>query len=160
LTEQSWGLRQGDNEDAEALAGLIVRVFLEHGATVNPDLILPGLRAPETHFARRFGRFWVAEQDDTLLGVAGFMPVSGTSGGEMWPFLVSNPQDNDLAAARLVSLIEAEARRRGESYLEHWADERLTRQHRLLQDLGFSLIPPASETTEPRPAAVHLRKIL
>lgn len=158
MTEPGWGLRQGENEDGEALAGLVRRVFAEHGATVEASGILPGLAAPEDHFSNRFGRFWVIEQDDFLVGAAGFLPVSGTSGGELRPFLVCDPLRNEAAGARLIALIEAEARRRGESYIEHWADVRLTRQHRLLQDLGFARVPTAADSPESQP--LHFRKIL
>lgn len=160
LTEESWGLRQGEDEDAEALANLVARVFQEQGVTLGPAARLPELSTPESHFAARFGRFWVAEHDDTLLAVAGFRPMTGTSGGELWPFLVSEPLKHAEAATRLVGLIEAEARRRGESYLEHWSDERLTRQHRLLQDLGFARHSNSAPAPEPTVPLVHFRKIL
>ena len=76
-------VRPARDDDAGQLIALVGAVFSEYpGVILDVDGELPDLRAVATAFARRGGRFWVAERGRELVGCIGVLPAADARGLE------------------------------------------------------------------------------
>jgi putative acetyltransferase len=66
------------------------------------------------------------------------MPVDGWGGAALRSLYVARALRRQGMGARLVGLVEAEARRWGAGYVELWSDTRFVEAHRLYERLGYA----------------------
>lgn len=149
-------LRRARDGDSAGVIALIAAVFAEYpGCVLDVDLEEPELRAP----ASAFDGFWVLETDalapDRASGVGRAQPNTGTHSGprivgciglglhgaapaELKKLYLARELRGQGLGARLVALVEDEARRRGATHIELWTDTRFTTAHAVYRRLGYA----------------------
>ena len=132
-------LRDARDDDADGLIALIAGCYAEYpGCVLDVDGEAPELRGIATAFARRDGRFWVAERGGGIVGSVGCAPADGVAGAlELFKLYVALPARRAGLGSRLCELVEAEARKRGCQTLVLWSDTRFVDAHRLYERLGY-----------------------
>jgi putative acetyltransferase len=132
-------LRHATDEDSAAVCALISAVYTEYP---NCHLVLdeePDLRAPASSYAKKGGKFWVAEDDQGLLGTVGILP----DGGDvlLMKLYVSRRARGTGLGKKLIALVEEEARARGAKRIHLWTDTRFETAHRVYEHLGYVKLP-------------------
>jgi putative acetyltransferase len=135
-------LRPGRDGDGPALATLIASVFGEYeGCPFVPEEF-PELAAPATHFARRDGALWVAQDGDGR--VVGSLAVAVThrpDTAELFKvYVAADHRGNGLARDMLERGVGL-ARERGARRLVLWSDTRFLSGHRFYARNGFRRVP-------------------
>ena len=155
-------IRPARDADEDGLIALIGGCFAEYpGCVLDVDGEIPELRAIATYFARRDGRFWVAESEGSVTGCIGVAPAPDPTGVELLKLYVDSAMRGRGLGGRLVGVVEEEAAQRGARFIELWTDTRFENAHRLYERLGYGRLPETrdlhdlSDTTE-----YHYRKRL
>jgi len=145
-------IRDARDGDADQLIRLMADVFAEYpGCVLDVDGEEPDLRAISTAYAGQGGRFWVAERptDGRILGMVGARPLNGSppagANWELKKLYVDKSCRGFGLGARLVMLVEEEARRHASSLIELWSDTRFLNAHRLYERLGYQRQPGLRE---------------
>ena len=130
-------VRPGQDDDFAGLSALMVRCFSDYwGCVLWVDGDVPYIRAIATEHAAKDGRFWVVERGDRLVGSVG--NLAKPDGRMELKMLYVHPAARRRGlAARLVGLVEQDARERGFAQVELWSDTRFADAHRLYNRLGF-----------------------
>lgn len=132
-------IRPARDDDADAIIGVIGGCFAEYpGCILAVDEEMPELRAVATAFARRDGRFWVAEMNARVVGCVGIIPGSDSSRQELKNLYVDHAARRRGLGMALCDFVETEARRRNAGILELWSDTRFTDAHRLYRRAGYT----------------------
>ena len=129
-------VRDGRDGDAGALMSLVARCFADYANCVLwVDGEMPALRRVASAYADMDGRFWVAETGSRLVGSVGAKP----DGDEIQLLtLYVHPHARRCGlGARLVGLVEDEARQRRARAISLWSDTRFAAAHRLYERLGY-----------------------
>ena len=135
-------VRPARDDDAAGLIALVGACFVDFpGCILAVDLEMPHLKAMDTAFSRLRGRAWVAERDGTVVGVIGVKPAAASRTMELSTLYVGHAVRRRGLAARLVALVEAEARERSAQWVELWTDTRFTNAHRLYESLSYQKLP-------------------
>ena len=133
-------VRDARDADAPGLIALIGDVFAEYpGVLLDVDGEMPELRRIASAFAEVGGRFWVAEREGSgrIVGCVGFSPASDPRGVELKKLYVAKDARVSGLGSELVTLVEAEARRRGAAFIDLWSDTRFETAHRFYEKRGW-----------------------
>ncbi len=131
-------VREARDSDAGALIALIAAVYDEYpGCVLDVDDEAPELLAIRSHFRQLGGRFWVAEQNASLVGSVGFVPLAEADGVELRKLYVAQSARRRGLGASLCERVEAAARARGARFVELWSDTRFEDAHRLYARLSY-----------------------
>jgi putative acetyltransferase len=130
-------IRSARDDDSENLIQLIGTIFAEYpGCVLDVDGEMPELRKPRSATAADSGRWWVAEVDGEIVGSVAIVPAD-KGALELKRLYVSAAARRRGLGARLVELVESEARVREATTLILWTDTRFEDAHRLYARLGF-----------------------
>jgi putative acetyltransferase len=131
-------IRPGRDDDAEGLIELIGACWAEYpNCILDVDAEVPELRAIASYFARRDGRFWVADRAGRVAGCVGIAPAAEPGRVELLKLYVAADERRRGLGAILCSLVEEEAQRRGARVIELWSDSRFADAHRLYEGRGY-----------------------
>ncbi len=98
---------------------------------------MPELQAPASAYARRSGRFWVAESAEAqIVGCAACLPAP-RDGLELEKLYVARAAPRYGLGTRLLDLVEAEATARQAGYITLWTDTRFEAAHAFYEAHGF-----------------------
>ncbi len=129
-------IRLATDADSDAVAGLIREIFGEFDGVVFDLAELPELRAVQTSFEAKQGRFWVAVDDGTLVGCVGLSPRAGEA-CELHKLYVARTHRRGGLGGRLCTLVEDETRARGAARVELWSDAKFVEAHRFYERRGY-----------------------
>lgn len=130
-------IRDARDDDDWDLIGLVAGCWSEYpGCVLDVHGEEPALLAVATAYARKGGRFWVAEDAGRLVASVGITPVAEGTVSLDKLYVARSARRRGLAA-RLAALVEDEARRRGAARVELWSDTRFLDAHRLYERLGY-----------------------
>lgn len=134
-------IRPVTDTDSEGLISLIGTVFDEYqNCFLDVDGEMPELKAPARSVMNDDCRWWVAEEDGAVVGSCAAMP-DGSDAVELKRLYVAKQARRRGLAARLVELVETEARTRGARRIELWSDTRFKDAHRLYKRMGYERQP-------------------
>lgn len=134
-------IREAVDGDGGALSALIASVYGEYeGVHFLPEE-LPELKAPASHFRRRGGRLWVAEQAGRLVGSFGIVATHERGIGEFLKVYLAREHRGAGVAKRLYDRALAFARDRDMHTLTLWTDTRFLDGHRFYVRRGFRRMP-------------------
>ena len=128
-------IRAARDDDGDALAALIEPIYLEYEGVLFLLDEIPELGRIASTFSAANGAFWCAERDGVVVGSVGFAP-SG-DGVELKKLYVAKSERQHGLGARLVTLVEEAARRRGAAYVELWSDVKFVTAHRFYERRGY-----------------------
>jgi putative acetyltransferase len=134
-------VRLGTDDDGPACGDLIRDIFAEYPGCLFLPSEFPELGALASHFERRRGRLWVAEQDGAIVGCLGIDEAPITDGMELHKLYVGRTARGRGLAGRLYALAEGFARGRGAPFIELWTDTRFVDAHRFYERHGFTRLP-------------------
>ncbi len=130
-------IRSASDTDSEALIKLIGGVLKEYpGCVLDVDGDMPELRAPAAAIRKAQGRWWLAEDDDGIIGSVAIEPAADGA-IELKKLFVSPITRRRGLGAHLVTLAESEARFRGAVTMQLWTDSRFEDSHRLYERMGY-----------------------
>lgn len=130
-------IRSAGDGDSAALIALIAGAFAEYpDSSFDVDAEMPELRAPATAIRKAEGRWWVAEDDDGIIGSVAVEPAADGA-IEMKKLYIASTSRRRGLGAHLVTLAESEARFRGAATMELWTDARFEDAHRLYERMGY-----------------------
>jgi putative acetyltransferase len=131
-------IRPGTDDDSLDVIGIVAACWSEYpGCILDIDGEVPYLRSVATSFASWGGRFWVAEDAGRAVACVGCVPGESANEVELRMLYVGKRWRRNGLGARLVRLVEEEARSRGAKAVFLWSDTRFTDAHRLYQRLGY-----------------------
>lgn len=130
-------IRPAVDADGKGIALLIAAVFGEYDGCPFVIAEFPELAAPASHYERRGGRLFVAEDKGTIVGSFAVSSPDGDGVFEINKVYLDQSQRGSGLAQRLyASAIEEVRRRRGRT-LKLWTDTRFLSGHRFYEKLGF-----------------------
>lgn len=124
-------IRLARTADSPAAAAVVRTVYDEFGFTWDED----GYHADLLDVEASYAAFFVAEQDDEIVGTAGL-----TEHGSLERLYVLPSARGDGAGSALLARVIEEARRRGHRQLEIWSDKRFEDAHRLYRRHGARVV--------------------
>lgn len=144
-------LREAEDADASALAGLIGGVYAEYPGCV---LDLPGvdhdLTAVRSHLAGLGGRLWVLPDADGLVACVGYAPPQ--DGGARFElkrlYVRGDARRSGIGSALTRMVTEVAATLQGEE-LELWSDTRFEDAHRHYERHGWTRLPQTRDLHDP-----------
>lgn len=129
-------IREGVDEDAEALVDLIGRIYAEYGQRLDISEE-PHLLTPCSYFREHGGMFWVAVGAGRVVGCCGVRRAGVLA--ELKTLYVDASVRRRSIATRLVARVMAFARSVEAVKVILWSDTRFLAAHRLYRRLGFEL---------------------
>lgn len=139
-------IRDARDEDSWDLIGLIAACWAEYpGCILDVHGEEPWLLEPATAHTLHAARLWVAERDGRVLASVALRPMAEPGGVALKSLYVARAARRAGLGARLVALVEEEARRRAAAYVELWTDTRFEDAHRLYERLGYTRGPVTRE---------------
>jgi N-acetylglutamate synthase-like GNAT family acetyltransferase len=130
-------IRSASDSDSQALIALIGAAFAEYpGCVLVVDDDMPELRAPDAAIRKALGRWWVAEDDDGIIGSVAIEPAADGA-IELKKLYIAPITRRRGLGAHLVTLAESEARFRGAQTMILWTDTRFEDAHRLYERMGY-----------------------
>ncbi len=153
-------IRPARDTDADGLIHLIGSCWSEYpGCILDVDAEEPHLRAIATHFTCRGGRFWVAEQEATIVGSVGLAPVDDPNGIELHKLYVLREARQTGLGGTLTQLAEDSAREAGATFIELWSDTRFETAHRFYERRGYRRSPTTRDLNDlSNSTEYHFRK--
>jgi putative acetyltransferase len=140
--DQTPELRPGLDTDAAGLIALVGSCFSEYeGCVLDTESEMVHLLQVATHFAAADGCVWVAETDAVEVGSVACRPAATDCGLELQMLYVAAPWRRRGLGSRFVSVVESEARHRGNAFVDLWSDTRFADAHRLYRGLGYEQLP-------------------
>lgn len=131
-------IRDGRDEDSEAICALIEAIFAEYEGVLFILSEMPELRRIASAFAEDGGAFWVAERDGTIVGCVGWAPAkSADAAVELKKLYVAAQERRGGLGGRLLARVEDAARRRGAAFVELWSDVKFETAHRFYERRGY-----------------------
>ena len=125
-----------EQKHTEGVLALIGGVFVEYGLTFDP----PGYDADLTRIPRAYdgsgGAFWVLEEEHSVVGTIGVLPISASEIEIKRVYLDSSLRGRGFGRA-LVEHALGWAAARGHRRVRLWSDVKFTRSHLLYERLGF-----------------------
>jgi putative acetyltransferase len=135
-------IRDARDEDSWDLIGLIAGCWAEYpGCVLDVHGEEPWLLRPASVIAEQGGRLWVADAGGRVAASAALIPTPQPGVVLLKSLYVARIARRQGLGARLVALVEDEARRRGASRVELWSDTRFLDAHRLYERLGYQRGP-------------------
>lgn len=148
-------LRTVRDDDRDGLVALIAAVYGEYpGCVLDLAGVDSDLHAPAASAASSGGRWWVVDEDGTLVASIGVGATSDTGQAELTRLYVAKTHRGRGLATRLVAHVEQSARTSGARVIELWSDTRFADAHRLYHRLGYGRtgetrhLDDPSDTTE------------
>ena len=130
-------IRPAVDADGAGIARLIAAVFGEYDGCPFVLAEFPELAAPASHYEKRGGRLFVAEQDGTIVGSFAVSSPDGDGVFEINKVYLDRDQRGSGLAHRLYDTAIDEVTRRGGQTLKLWTDTRFLSGHRFYEKLGF-----------------------
>ena len=131
-------IRDARDDDGWDLIGLVAACWSEYpGCILDVDGEEPWMRTPAASFQDKGGCLWVAEAHGRVVGSVGLKPAGEPGGVELKTLYVARPVRRMGLGNRLTHLVEAEARRRGATFIDLWSDTRFADAHRLYEQRGY-----------------------
>ncbi|GAC1412394.1 MAG: GNAT family N-acetyltransferase [Actinomycetota bacterium] len=132
-------IRDARDDDDWDLIGLIAGCWSEYpGCVLDVHGEVPELLGIASYGKRCGGRFWIAESDGRLVASIGILPGPGTDMVTLTKLYVARSARRQGMAARLVDLVENEARARNARTIELWSDTRFLDAHRFYERHGYT----------------------
>ena len=130
-------LRAARDADGPGVIAVVAAAYAEYpGCVLNVEAEVPELKAPASAYARKSGRFWVAEGDGRILGCVACRPAP-EHGLELEKLYVARAARRTGLGTRLLDLVEAEATARQAAYITLWTDSRFAAAHAFYKAHGF-----------------------
>lgn len=144
-------LREAEDADAPALAGLIGGVYAEYPGCV---LDLPGvdhdLTGIRSHLASLGGRLWVLPDADGLVACVGYAPPQDDGGRfELKRLYVRADARRSGIGSALTHLVTEVASTLQGGELELWSDSRFADAHRHYERHGWTQLPETRDLHDP-----------
>ena len=136
MTEQPF-IRPAIDADGIRIAQLIAAVFGEYEGCPFVIAEFPELAAPASHYEKRGGRLFVAEDKGAIIGSFAISSPDGDGVFEINKVYLDRGQRGSGLAQRLYATAIEEVLRRGGSTLKLWTDTRFLSGHRFYEKLGF-----------------------
>ena len=131
-------IRPARDEDADQVIALIASCYQEYpGCVLDVEGEEPELRAVASAYRDRGGCFWVALEEERVVGCVGILPVAGAAAIMLKKLYVTRAARRHGLGGRLCMLAESQARARGAAYIELWSDTRFTESHRFYERRGY-----------------------
>ncbi|WP_026782154.1 GNAT family N-acetyltransferase [Pleomorphomonas koreensis] len=140
MTEQPL-IRPAIDADGAGIAHLIAAVFGEYDGCPFVIAEFPELAAPASHYERRGGRLFVAEDGGAIVGSFAISSPDDDGVFEINKVYLDRRRRGSGLALRLYETAIAEARARGCRTLKLWTDTRFLSGHRFYEKLGFARQP-------------------
>jgi len=134
-------IREAADSDGAVLTALIASVFAEYEGVTFLASELVELKAPASHFRRKGGRLWVAEQEDRLIGSFGIVATHARGVGELSKVYLARESRGMGVAKRLLDRALAFGRDRDMTAITLWTDSRFLDGHRFYERHGFRRMP-------------------
>jgi putative acetyltransferase len=139
-------LREARDDDQDGLIALIGGVFAEYPGCVLDLGEMPELCRIASYFHEHAGRGWVAQNEaGEVVGCIGFSPSVEPNGIELKKLYVRSTERRTGLGARLVELVEIEAKRRNAQFIDLWSDTRFTTAHAFYERRGWIKGPSTRE---------------
>ncbi len=130
-------LRAARDADGPGVIAVVAAAYAEYpGCVLDVEAEVPELKAPASAYARKSGRFWVAESREEILGCVACRPAP-ERGLEMEKLYVARAARRTGLGTRLLDLVEAEATARQAGYITLWTDTRFEAAHAFYKAHGF-----------------------
>ncbi len=130
-------LRAARDADGPGVIAVVAAAYAEYpGCVLNVEAEVPELKAPASAYARKSGRFWVAEGGGRILGCVACRPAP-EHGLELEKLYVARAARRTGLGTRLLDLVEAEATARQAAYITLWTDTRFAAAHAFYKAHGF-----------------------
>ena len=136
MTEQPL-IRPAVDADGAGIARLIAAVFGEYDGCPFVIAEFPELTAPASHYQRRGGKLFVAEDDGAIIGSFAISSPDDDGVFEINKVYLARDQRGSGLAQRLYAMALDEVARRGGRALKLWSDTRFLSGHRFYEKLGF-----------------------
>lgn len=151
--------RDGDDWD---LVGLIAGCWSEYpGCVLDVHGECPELLAIASHYRKAGGRCWVAEERGRVVASVALAPAPDPRAVLLQKLYVARAARRRGLGARLVALVEDEARALGATAVELWSDSRFADAHRLYERLGYERLPGTRDLRDlSRSVEYHFRRAL
>lgn len=130
-------IRPALDADGVGIARLIAEVFGEYEGCPFVLAEFPELAAPASHYERRGGRLFVAEQNGTIVGSFAVSSPDDDGVFEINKVYLSRQQRGSGLAQSLYAIALDEVTLRGGRTLKLWTDTRFKSGHRFYEKLGF-----------------------
>lgn len=147
-------IREFQPGDEEGIVSTVREVFDAYGFTWDADGYCADLYDPQSNYVAVDGRFWVAEQDSTIVACVAYLPhrmtpgllgetclvdgtvrAAGTDCSLERLYVRSSARRQGLGTS-LTQVVYEHARRMGRTGVELWSDKKLVEAHRLYRSLG------------------------
>jgi putative acetyltransferase len=139
-------VRDARDDDSWDLIGLIAACWADYpGCILDVHGEEPWLLRPASAYLDEGGRLWVAEVDGRVVASIALRPGAEPGTIALKSLYVARAARRRGLGARLVALVEEEARARGATGIELWTDTRFQDAHRLYERLGYSRGPRTRE---------------
>ncbi len=130
-------LRAARDADGPGVIAVVAAAYAEYpGCVLNVEAEVPELKAPAGAYARKSGRFWVAEGGGRILGCVACRPAP-EHGLELEKLYVARAARRTGLGTRLLDLVEGEATARQAAYITLWTDTRFEAAHAFYKAHGF-----------------------
>ncbi|WP_370675333.1 N-acetyltransferase family protein [Pleomorphomonas sp. PLEO] len=136
MAEQPF-VRPAVDADGAGIARLIAAVFGEYEGCPFVLAEFPELAAPASHYEKRNGRLFVAENKGTVVGSFAISSPDGDSVFEINKVYLDRAQRGSGLARKLYAMAIEEVIRRDGRTLKLWTDTRFLAGHRFYEKLGF-----------------------
>lgn len=136
MTEQPF-IRHAVDADGAGIARLIAAVFGEYEGCPFVLAEFPELAAPASHYEKRGGRLFVAEDKGAIVGTFAISSPDEDGVFEINKVYLDRERRGSGLAQRLYATAIEEACRRGGRTLKLWTDTRFLSGHRFYEKLGF-----------------------
>lgn len=130
-------LRPAVDADGAGIARLIAAVFGEYDGCPFVIAEFPELAAPASHYERRHGQLFVAEDNGVIVGTFAISSPDGDGVFEINKVYLDRSQRGSGLAQQLYAMALEEVLRRGGRTLKLWTDTRFLSGHRFYEKLGF-----------------------
>ena len=130
-------IRPAVDADGAGIARLIAAVFGEYDGCPFVMAEFPELAAPASHYERRGGRLFVAEDNGVIIASFAVSSPDGDGVFEMNKVYLDRNRRGSGLAQRLYAVALEEVRQRDGRVLKLWTDTRFLSGHRFYEKLGF-----------------------
>jgi GNAT superfamily N-acetyltransferase len=135
-------IRDARDHDSWDLIGLIAACWAEYpGCILDVHGEEPWLLRPAVAYAEQSGRLWIAEMDGRVVASIALRPGAEPDVIALKSLYVARAARRRGLGARLVALVEDEARARSAVAVGLWTDTRFEDAHRLYERLGYTRGP-------------------
>lgn len=130
-------IRPAIDADGAGIARLIAAVFGEYDGCPFVIAEFPELAAPASHYEKRGGRLFVAEDKGVIVASFAVSSPDGDGVFEINKVYLDRDRRGSGLAQRLYATAVEEVHRRGGRAMKLWTDTRFLSGHRFYEKLGF-----------------------